>query len=82
MQTAAIRPAQPLRILIERTLSRWSTSLRSILNSSWYRKNQESKHDSLRRLDERFSPTLGCIASTEFTIPKIEASSNRDRRFQ
>src|SRR6476620_2501389 len=59
MQTAAIRPAQPLRLLIDRTPSRWSTAPRSSLSSRWYRKNQESKHDSLRRLDERLLADVG-----------------------
>jgi len=29
-----------------------------------------------------FSPMSDCIASTEFTIRKVEPSSNRDRRFR
>ena len=59
MHTTTIRSAQSLGILDDRTPSRWSTRLRSILSSRWHRKNDEPKHDSLHRLDDRLLADVG-----------------------
>jgi hypothetical protein len=59
MHTAVIRPAQSLGIISDRTPSRWSNRLRSILSSRWRGRNKEPKNDSLRRLDNRLLADVG-----------------------
>ena len=59
MHTAVIRSAQSLGLISDRTLSRWSTRLRSILSSCWRRHNEEPTNDSLRRLDNRLLADVG-----------------------
>jgi uncharacterized protein YjiS (DUF1127 family) len=53
MHTTAIRSAHSLGIFDDSTPSRWSARLRSILDRSWFRKNEEAAPGSLHRLDDR-----------------------------
>jgi hypothetical protein len=59
MHTAVSRSAQSLGIIRDRTPSRWSARLRSILGSRWRGHNEEAKNDSLRRLDNRLLADVG-----------------------
>ena len=59
MHTTTIQSAQSFGVFRDRTPSRWSTRLRSILSSRWYRKNDEPKHDSLYRLGDRLLADVG-----------------------
>ena len=59
MHTTTVRSAQSLGIFDDRAPSRWSTRLRSILNRSWSRKNDEAEPDSLYRLDDRLLADVG-----------------------
>jgi hypothetical protein len=59
MHTAVIRSAQWLAIITDRTPSRWSTRLCSILSSRWRGHNEEPKNDSPRRLDNRLLADVG-----------------------
>ena len=59
MHTTTIQSAQSFGVFRDRTPSGWSTRLRSILSSRWYRKNEEPKHDSLHRLGDRFLADIG-----------------------
>jgi hypothetical protein len=59
MHTAVIRSAQSLGIVSDRTPSRWSTRLRSILSIRWRGHNEEPKNNSLRRLDNRLLADVG-----------------------
>ena len=53
MHTTTIRSTHLLGIFANSAPSRRSTRLRSILDRSWFRKNEEAEPDSLHRLDER-----------------------------
>ena len=57
MHTTTIRSAQSLGILNDRTP--WRSRLRSLLRRHQPSKNDEAKHDSLRRLDNRLLADLG-----------------------
>jgi hypothetical protein len=59
MHTKTIRSAQSFGIFDDSTPSRWSTRLRSILDRSWFRKNEEAEHDSLYPLDDRLLADVG-----------------------
>ena len=59
MHTTTIRSAQSFGIFDDSTPSRWSTRLRSILDRSWFRKNQEAEPDSQYRLDDRLLADVG-----------------------
>jgi uncharacterized protein YjiS (DUF1127 family) len=59
MHRAVTRSAQSLGIISDRTPSRWSARLRSILSSRWRGHNEEAKNDSLRRLDNRLLADVG-----------------------
>ena len=70
MHTAVIRPAQSLGIVTDRTPSRWRTRLRSILSSRRHRKNEESKDDSLRRLNDRLLADVGLYRERRMHNPQ------------
>ena len=74
MHATAIRSAQSLGILNDRAPSRWSTRLRSILDRSWFRKNEEAKPDSQYRLDNRLLADVGlyCEHSTHNPQNRID----------
>lgn len=57
MHTTAIRSAQSLGILNDRTP--WRLRLRSILSSHRHRIDAEPKRDSLHRLDDRLLADVG-----------------------
>ena len=59
MHTAVIRSAQSLGIVTDRMPSPWRSRLRSIVSSRRHRKNEESKEDSLYRLNERLLAYVG-----------------------
>ena len=59
MHTAVIRSAQSLGIVADRMPSPWRSRLRSIVSSRWHRKNEESKEDSLYRLNDRLLADVG-----------------------
>jgi hypothetical protein len=59
MRTTAIRSAQPFGIFADRTPSRWRTRLRSFLNRTWFRGNEEAEPDSLHQLDDRLLADVG-----------------------
>ena len=59
MHTTTIRSAQSLGIFDNRAPSRWRICLRSILDRSWFRKNEEAKPDSVHRLDDRMLADVG-----------------------
>ena len=59
MHTAVIRSAQSLGIVTDRMPSPWRSRLRSILSSRRHRKNEESKDDSLYRLNDRLLADVG-----------------------
>jgi hypothetical protein len=59
MHTAVIQSAQSLGIVTDRTPSRWSTRVRSILSSCWRGHNEEPKDHSLYRVDDRLLADVG-----------------------
>jgi hypothetical protein len=59
MHTAVIRSAHSLGIVVDRMPSPWRSRLRSIVSSRRHRKNEESKEDSLYRLNERLLAYVG-----------------------
>ncbi len=59
MHTAVTWSARSLGIISDRTPSRWSTRLRSILSSRWRGHNEEAKNDSLRQRDNRLLADVG-----------------------
>jgi hypothetical protein len=59
MHTAVIRSAQSLGIVTDRVPSPWRSHPRSILSSRRHRKNEESKDDSLYRLNGRLLADVG-----------------------
>ena len=59
MHTTTVRSAQSLGIFDDRAPSRWRICLRSILDRSWFGKNEEAKPDSLHRLDDRMLADVG-----------------------
>jgi hypothetical protein len=69
MHTTTVRSVQSLGILNDRTPS-WRSRLRSILNSRWHRKNEESKHDSLYLLDDRFLAGVGMCGEHRIHNPQ------------
>jgi uncharacterized protein YjiS (DUF1127 family) len=75
MHTTVIRSAQSLGIPSDRTPSRWTTRLRSILSSRWHRKNEEAKRDGLYRLDDRLLADLGLYR--EHRIHNPESRTDR-----
>ena len=77
MHTATIRSAQSLGIISDRTPSRWSTRLRSILSSRWYRKNEEAKDDSLYRLDDRLLADVGLYREHRIHSPQNRIDHQR-----
>ena len=59
MHTTTIRSAQSLGIFDDRAPSRWRIRLRSILDRSWFRKNEETEDDSLYQLNDRLLADVG-----------------------
>jgi hypothetical protein len=59
MHTTTIRSARSLGIFDDRTPSRWSTRLRSILDRSWSRKNDEAESDRRYPLDDQLLADAG-----------------------
>jgi hypothetical protein len=57
MHISTIQPAPSLDIPNNRTP--WGCRLRSILSGYWYRKNEESKHESLYPLGDRLLADVG-----------------------
>jgi uncharacterized protein YjiS (DUF1127 family) len=75
MHTTAIRSTQSLGILNDRTP--WRSRLRSILSSRWYRKNEEAKHDSLYRLDDRLLADVGLYREHGIHHPQNRTDQQR-----
>ena len=74
MHTTTIRSAQSLGIFDDRAPSRWRIRLRSILDRSWFRKNEEVEPDSQYRLDDRLLADVGlyCEHSTHNPQNRID----------
>jgi hypothetical protein len=70
MHTAVIRSTQSLGIVADRTPSRWSTRIRSILSSCWRGHNEEPKDDSLYRVDERLLADVGLYREPRIHDPQ------------
>ena len=75
MRTATIRSPESFRIFNGRTP--WRPRLRSILSSRWQRKNEESKHDSLYRLDDRLLADLGLYREHRIHNPRYRTDQER-----
>jgi hypothetical protein len=59
MHTATIRSAQSFESFNASTPSRWRSRLHSVLSTCLPRNNDESKHGSLNRLDDRLLADVG-----------------------
>ena len=70
MHTTTIQSAQSFGVFRDRTPSRWSTRLCSILSSRWYRKNDEPTHDSLYRLGDRLLADVGLYCDHRIHNPQ------------
>ena len=70
MHTAVIRSAQSLGIISDRTPSRWSIRLRSMLSSRWRGHDDVPKNDSLRRLDDRLLADVGLYREHRIHNPR------------
>ncbi len=77
MHTTTIRSAHSLGIFDDRAPSRWSTRLRSILNRSWSRKNDEAEPDSLYRLDDRLLADVGLYCEHGIHNPQNRTDPQR-----
>jgi hypothetical protein len=75
MQTAAIRSAQPLGILNDRTP--WRSRLRSIQSYRWLRKNEEPKDNSLHLLDDRLLADVGLYREHQIHHPQNRTDEQR-----
>jgi len=73
MHTTTVRSAQSHRIFDDRAPSRWRICLRSILDRSWFRKNEEAKPDSLHRLDDRMLADVGLYREHRIHNPENRA---------
>jgi len=77
MYTTTVRSPQSFGILNDSTPSRWRSRLRSILSSRWHRKKEESKHDSLYRLDDRLLADLGLYREHRIHNPRYRTDQQR-----
>ena len=77
MHTTTIRSARSLGIFDDRTPSRWSTRLRSILDRSWFRKNDEAEPDNLYRLDDRLLADVGMYCEHGIHNPENRTDQQR-----
>jgi hypothetical protein len=77
MHTTTIRSAHSLGIFDDRAPSRWSTRLRSILDRSWSRKNDEAEPDSVYRLDDRLLADVGLYREHGIHNPQNRTDQQR-----
>ncbi len=77
MHATASRPAQSVESLNDRTPSPGRSRLRSILDRSWSRKNDEAEPDSLYRLDDRLLADVGLYCEHGIHNPQNRSASQR-----
>ena len=77
MHTTTIRSAHSLGIFDDRAPSRWSARLRSILDRSWSRKNDEAEPDSLYWLDDRLLADVGLYCEHGIHNPQNRTDPQR-----
>jgi uncharacterized protein YjiS (DUF1127 family) len=78
MHTATIRSARSFESFNARTLSRWRYRLRSVLSTGWHRNNDESKHGSLNRLDDRLLADIGLYREHRIHNPENRRHQQRE----
>jgi hypothetical protein len=75
MHPTAIRSAQPLEILNDRTP--WRSRVRSILNNRWHREAEEPKRNNLNRLDDRLVAEVGLYREHRIHHPENRTDQQR-----